>query len=313
MAYDNIISRSDAAALIPEEVSGRLLTGMVNESAALTLFPQIPVSRAQQRFPVLSALPTAYFVTGDTGLKQTTEAAWSNKYLDIEELACIVPIPENVLDDTDFDVWGMMRPLLEQAIGRTLDAAIFFGTNKPTSWPTAIVTAAVAAGNTYTIGTNNQAAGGYAQDISEGFALVEADGYDVNGIIAHRIWRGRLRGVRSTTGDQLSEVSPGEAYGTTIRFPMRGLWPAPTGAGNTSMIFGDFSEGILGIRKDFTYKVLDQAAIFDNTGTLIYNLPQQDMVALRVTFRVGWQVANVMNYDEPTEANRYPFGVLRAA
>ena len=27
--------------------------------------------------PVLSALPVAYFVNGDTGLKQTTEAAWA--------------------------------------------------------------------------------------------------------------------------------------------------------------------------------------------------------------------------------------------
>jgi hypothetical protein len=36
------------------------------------------------------------------------------------------------------------------------------------------------------------------------------------------------------------------------------------------------------------------------------------MVALRVVFRVGWQVANVINYDQPTDANRYPAGVLRA-
>ena len=27
---------------------------------------------------------------------------------------------------------------------------------------------------------------------------------------------------------------------------------------------------------------------------------------MRLTFRVGWQVANVANNDQPTEANRYP-------
>jgi hypothetical protein len=34
---------------------------------------------------------------------------------------------------------------------------------------------------------------------------------------------------------------------------------------------------------------------------------------VRLTFRVGWQVANLLNYDQPTEANRYPVGRLNLA
>lgn len=310
MPFDNIISRTDAGALIPEDVSTRLLTGMVNQSAALTLFPRVPMSRAQQRMPVLAALPTAYFVNGDTGLKQTSEQAWANKYLNVEELAVIIPIPENVLDDTEFDIWGSVQPNVEQAIGRALDAAIFFGTNKPASWPTDIVTAAVAAGNTYNRGTNNAAAGGIAQDISEIMALVEADGYDVSGMIANRSYRGRLRGARNAQGDHNPEVTATEAYGVTIVYPMRGQWP--TGSGSVEVIVGDFSEGILGVRSDFNWKLLTEAVIQDGSGAIVYNLAQQDMVAMRVTFRVAWQIANVINYDQLNEANRYPFGVLKA-
>ena len=44
----------------------------------------------------------------------------------------------------------------------------------------------------------------------------------------------------------------------------------------------------------------------------VVNLPQQDMVALRLVFRVGWEVANPINYDQQTEASRYPFAVLRS-
>jgi HK97 family phage major capsid protein len=73
MAYNNITSRTDAAALIPEEVSRELIRRTTDESAVLSLFRRVPVGRAQVRIPIISALPVAYWVNGDTGLKQTTE------------------------------------------------------------------------------------------------------------------------------------------------------------------------------------------------------------------------------------------------
>ncbi len=125
-----------------------------------------------------------------------------------------------------------------------------------------------------------------------------------------RTIKGRLRGARDTTGQKLLDITPTEIEGSRIVYPMRGLWP--TGSGAAELVAGDWSEGILGVRQDITYKVLDQAVIQDNTGAIIYNLAQQDMVALRVTARYAWQVANVLNRDQPIEANRFPFGVLRA-
>ncbi|NLV74050.1 MAG: hypothetical protein GXY52_05140, partial [Chloroflexi bacterium] len=41
------------------------------------------------------ALPTAYFVDGETGLKQTTKVEWANVMLSAEELAVIVPVPQS--------------------------------------------------------------------------------------------------------------------------------------------------------------------------------------------------------------------------
>lgn len=308
MPYDSVISRTDASALIPEDVANEILQKAPEQSAALSLFRNVRMSRNQRRLPVLSALPIAYFVNGDTGLKQTTEQAWDNKYLDAEEIAAIVPIPEAVLDDTSFDVWGEVRPKIEEAVGRALDAAVFFGTNKPASWPDAIVPSAVAAAHTVARGTNAAAAGGIAEDLNDLFSLVETDGYDVNGIAANRTYRGHLRGARDANGVKLDEVGPSEVYGVEVRYPLRGLWP--TGLSAAELIAGDYMEGIVGVRQDLTYKVLDQAVIQDNTGAIVYNLAQQDMVALRVVFRCAFQVANVINYDEQTEADRYPFAVL---
>jgi HK97 family phage major capsid protein len=309
VAYNNLISRTDVAALIPEEVSSKVLEGVVGQSAALSVFPRVTMSRAQQRLPVLSALPTAYFVNGDTGLKQTTEQNWANKYLNAEEVAAIVPIPEAVLDDSDFDAWGSVQPRLEESIGRVLDAAVFFGTNKPASWPTDIVSAAVAAGNTVNRGTNAAAAGGIIGDFSDVYGTVETDGYDPNALVAVRTIKARLRQVRATTGETLGDEDFAREIKQNVTFPMRGLWA--TASGSAEAIAFDRSEFMLAVRQDMTYKVLDQAVIQDNTGAIVYNLAQQDMVALRVVARFGWQVANIINYDQATEANRYPAGVLR--
>ena len=315
MPYNNIISRTDAAALIPEDVASEVIKRLPQTSAALALFRHVTMSRAQQRMPVMAALPVAYFVNGDTGLKQTTEAAWGNKYLNVEEIAAILPIPEAVLDDVAFDIWSEVRPFLAEAVGRTLDAAVFFGVNKPATWPTDIVASATAAGNVVTEGGSTPEEGGVVGDVSDLFSTVEAQGYDVNGIIAQRKFKGLLRQARSTTGEQLASTggdvgnATNQLYGVDVTYPLRGLWP--TGAGAAEMVAGDFTQGILGIRQDLTWKILDQAVLTDNAGVVQYNLPQQDMVALRVVARFAWQVA--VTPEPENVAGAYPFAVMKGA
>src|SRR5215831_14466679 len=166
MPYNSIISRTNTAALIPEEYSQEVLKRLPTASAALSLFRHVTMSRQQYRMPIMAALPVAYFVTGDTGLKQTSEQQWANKYLNAEEIACIVPIPEKVLEDAAFDIWTEVTPFVIEAIGRALDGAIFLGINKPGSWPAAIATVATEKGNTGVAPTATPAEGGIVGDIS---------------------------------------------------------------------------------------------------------------------------------------------------
>jgi HK97 family phage major capsid protein len=315
LAYNNIVSRTNAQALVPEVVSNEILGGLVNQSAALTMFRRVQMATNATRLPVLSALPTAYFVSPtDTGLKQTTEVAWANKYLNVEELAAIVPIPESVLDDAQFDVWGSIMPLLTDAIARTIDAAVFFGTNKPSTWGGAIVTDATTAGNVVnrSVGTARTDKAGLAGYFSDAMAQVEADGYTPDGIVANTTYRGMLRNTRDANGNLLAEVSPTGIYGLPVAYPMRGLWPA-SATGAAEAIVGDFSQAILGVRQDITYKLITEGVIQDGTGAIQYNLPQQDLVALRVVFRCAFQTANTINYDNPVAGSRYAFSVIKQA
>jgi len=312
VAYNNIITRPDAQALVPEEVVNSMLTGPADAGAVLSLFRRIPVGRNQVRFPVLSALPVAYWVTGtDTGLKQTTEVNWTNKYLNIEEMAVIMPVPDAVVADAEQNIWDQSVPHIMTAMNRLLDSAAFFGTNAPASFPTYISSAASSAGNTVTEGTA-ASGGGFMGDYDAALALLEADGFDSTGVVAAVSAKGKFRAARDTAGQRIdsNRISGNlmEIDGAPITYPMRGLFP--TGSGGIRLFVGDWSQFVVGIRQDITLDIFREGVIQDNTGAIVFNLMQQDMTAIRLTFRVGWQVSNLINFDQPTEANRYPVSRL---
>jgi len=305
-----LTSRTDVAALIPEDVVRDMMRTATTDSAVLTMFRRVPVARGQTRFPVLSALPISYWVTGDTGLKQTTEINWTNKFINIEEQAVILPVPDNVVADMEANIWDEAMPYLVEAFGRTLDATVFFGTNAPASFPTNISAAALAAGNTVTESAT-AAAGGFYGDFDAALGLLEADGFDASGVVAARSARGKFRAARNADGDRLDagrlSGSLTEIDGLPVAYPMRGLFPAGGVAGTSVRLFiGDWTQFVLGVRQDITMSVFREGVIQDGTGAIVYNLMQQDMTAIRLTFRVGWQVSNLINYDQANEANRYP-------
>lgn len=312
--YDNKIDRSGAEALIPEDASKDILQGIPQYSTIMQLATKAPnMSRKQRRIPVLSSLPTAYFVDGDVGLKKTSQAAWANKYFNAEELAVIIPIPEAVLDDTDYDIWGEIKPRIMEAFGVAFDGAVFFGTNAPASWPTNILTSATAAGNVVALGTGVDL---YDDLLGENgvISALEADGYMATGHVSAMQMRGKYRSLRDADGNPLFKptVQSSTTYeldGAPVMFPRNGVIDPAVAL----QFSGDFKQLLYAMRKDITYKVLDQAVIQDNTGAIVYNLAQQDMVALRAVIRLAWQVPNTINLVEKTEANRYPFAVLTPA
>ena len=296
------------------------------KSAALSLFPHVTMKRAQQRVPVLTQLPTAYWLAGasldarDRGMKQTTSVQWDNVYLNAEEMAVIVPIAKTLLDDLDYDFWTQVKPKVTEAFGVALDEAIFFGNGAPSTFPPAIVTAANSAGNLLVVGAT--AGKDFLDDINSAMGLVEADGYDVNGFWARKQVKAKLRGMRTTTnafilnGDDTgpqASVNTGSLFGEKIVFSNAGLVEYGTGATGYSMVMGDWTQGMLAIREDISMEMFDTGVITDNGSppTIQFNLLQQDMVALRVIARFAFAVPNPVNRQQPTTASRYPFAALQ--
>lgn len=317
--YNSLTDRADSAALTPED-SAELIGAIPESSAVATLARRLPnLSRKQRRIPVWETLPHAYFVNGDTGLKQTTDAAWKNTYLNIEEIATIVPIPEAVLDDAGYPIFELAKPQIVTAAGKLFDQAVLYGTSAPGTWPGGIVPGAVSASHDVTLGSVGDI---YDDVMGEGgiLNLVEEDGFFVNGHIASLGMKAKLRGLREKdasgnhTGqpifvqnmqDKTSYTLDGEA----LSFPRNGAVD-PT---ESLLISGDWTQLVWAIRQDITWKVLDQAVITDAENNIVYNLAQQDMVALRMVFRLGWALPNPINHVNTNDATRYPFAVLTPA
>lgn len=311
MAYDSLITRANAASLIPDEVSRQIIQSVPQSSAIMRLARKLPnMSRAQRRMPVLSGLITASFVTGDTGLKQTSSMSWEDVFINAEELAVIVPVPEAVLNDADYDIWGEVQPQIIAALGRAIDQAILYGTNAPTAWPDDLLTAATAAGHAVTLGTGVDI---YEDILGVGGTVskVEEDGFMVSGHIAALTLRAKLRGLRDLQGNPIfnrviQADTQYELDGAPVEFPTSGAMDAALAL----MFSGDFKQLVYAVRQDVTYTIAKEGVLQDNTGAITHNLFQQDMVALRAVIRLGWALPNPISLVNQDAATRYPFAVL---
>ncbi len=288
----NMISRESAEALISEQVAAGVFQDVPKTSVFMQLARKLPnMTGKQTRIPVLDMLPLAYWVSGDTGMKQTSRQAWDNVYLNAAELAVIVPLPEAVLDDADFDIIGEVLPRVYEAIGKRVDEAVIFGLNRPPEWQADIITRARQAGNNVSGATvDYDALLGTGGIISK----VEEEGFMVSGGIASMGMRAKLRGIVDDSGRPLFTTSmQGVAQyaldGAPLHFPLNGGFDGSV----AQLIVGDWSQAVYAIRQDLTVKILDQGIIQDPADqSIVYNLAQQDMIAIRVVFRMGWALPN---------------------
>lgn len=290
----NITNREAAEALIRQQIIDSIVQDAPKSSIVMQLGRRLPnMTSNQTRMRVLDTLPTAYWVDGDTGFKQTSMQAWDNVYINAGELAVIVPISEAVVADADTDLIGEITPRINESIGKRFDAAILFGENRPAAWQNDIITVARQAGNNVADTAEKDL---YDKIMSEGGLLnkVEEDGYAVNGAIAALGMRAKLRGLRTNDGlpifkSDMQGTTPYALDGAPMYFPENGSFDKTI----AQMIVGDFRQLVWAIRQDITVKILDQGVIQDPvTKAIQYNLAQQDMIAIRVVFRAGWALPN---------------------
>lgn len=295
----NMITKSDASALIPEQVFGEIFKEAQKYSKVLQLFRRLPnMTSDKMRLKVVDSLPVAYWVneSSNNGRKNTTKMAWDNVYLTAEELAVIIPIKDNVLNDADVDIWEQVKPELAKAIGKKIDQAVLFGVDAPTSFGNGIVPTILSKSKSVT------ETGHLYSDINNAMTKVEESGYEVTGLLGGVSLKGKFRMMTDTTGQPLNTTEIGSL---NRAFVDNGAWDKTV----ATLIAGDFNEAVYSIRQDVTFDVFKEGIIQNSDGSIAYNLMQEDMSAIRVVFRFGTAIPNPVNSLDGTET-RYPFAAL---
>ena len=296
------VSRTDLAGLIPEEEVREVFKGVEAQSAAMKLLYRLPnLSTKVSKLKVLDSLPVIYWQGADTARKQLTTQAWKNKFLTAEELAVIIPISKLALDDADYDIWGEIKPKVQEAISGKIDEAIFIGgSGVPSSFPKGLLEQAQEKGLVVAEDGTKK----FYQLVSEALGLIEDLGYDASAIIGGPSLKKSFRDMTDTTGQLITGSEIGSLSREVVK---NGSWDKS----KASFMVGDFKQFVYAIRQELEAKLFEDGVIQDpSTGAILYNLLQDDMAAVRFTFRMGWQAPNPINALAGDETLRLPLAVV---
>lgn len=289
------VTRADIEALIEEEYNHTLLNRATETSTVLRAFRTAPMGSKVQNLPALATLPEAKWVgeTAETRTKPSTKFSFENKVLTAAEVAAIIVLNEEDIEDATEDLLSNAAALGGQAIGKALDAAVLFGTNKPAAWTSAdLFAAATAAGNVFQVGTGTDDLVG---SIFQAAEAVDDSGANPDAFLARGGLKYKLANLRDGQNAPIYLPSLSQAPGSVDNVAGLDAYWNKNGAWDKSKalaMVADPSLALIGIRSDISVKFLDQATI---DGV---NLAENDQVALRFRARYAYVLADVVGSED---------------
>lgn len=284
MPYNSLTSRADAAGEVPQQVVEEIIGSVRTDSTLMALGHEVPTTTRDSVIPVLTQTPDAYWIDGDAGLKQTSKAVFTNTAITAAECAVIVPIPDSVIEDSEFALWETVKPLVSRAFARKIDKAALFGIDKPLGWGASLYEQAVAAGNTVTSTADPVA------DLLGAAEQVADEEYHPSGAVVRVGWE---YGAARSRSDAFTGSPVGEGQPFAMQVAGLPIFTGPCFFDRTAAeaIVADWSCAIYGIRRDLRFEIFNTGVLTDEQGNITLNLLSQDVSALRCTMRIGFLLA----------------------
>ena len=275
--------KDELSGFVPTEQATEIMKDVARGSSVLRLSKVSEMQSDTKKVPVMTEGPGAYWV-GEGERIQTSKAGWIYPELKAKKLAVIVPVTKEKLNDTTIGVFEELKEPIAEAFYKAFDAAAIFGTNSP--FAKNIMNSIETSGNKVELETNG--AGKLDLDVSDAMALVEDEGYDVNGFVAKNGIKNSLRKLRDANGNQLfvDGVNGKEFYSQPIEFSRNGAWDKT----QAEIIGADWDKSLVGIREGIEYEILKEATLqgtLDEDGKPI-SLAEQDMIAVKATMRLAY-------------------------
>lgn len=295
---------TDYANLVPREISSEVIKAATAGSAVLRHARVRQLSAGIQNIPVQSFVASAGFVNANGGQKPATDVEWTAASIVPEEIAATIAIPDDFIEDGQFPIWDEVQEDVVDAMAKTLDLAVLFGTGAPANFPTGGIL------NGLTAKQGSDGAGTDLYDaLNDAMADVEASGLIPSAAVGDVAASRYLRGLRDANGLPVftnpTAGTPGELLG--MPYSKAVYWDNT----DADYVVGDFSKLLVGIRQDIRIEFSKHGVLTDGAGAVTVSAFEQDMTLMRAYMRVG--VVAPKPKSRKAAGNVVPFATVKGA
>jgi len=220
--------------------------------------------------------------TEEAGTKPITTPAWSQKTVTLGKYTAIVPMTEEMIEDSAFDLFSMVSQQFATEYARIEDTLVF----------TDATTGIVAQGGTNVVRTDTTTISSITyNDLNEMIYGVPPKSMNGGRFFMNRAILGVIQRITTTDGFYIWQPNVnGAVAGTIWGYPVElveVMSSTLTESANTPyIIFGNLKFVVMIEKGGMKLKVLEEGLLEDEDNTE-YNLAQQDMIALRGVKRLG--------------------------
>lgn len=286
MAQD--ISTTTNGVVLPKDVSEQIIAETLQDSAIMQLATQTAIPSTGVTFQTITGEPTADWVS-ETELKPVGTHTFGSKSVTPYKMAVIEPFSAEFVRDKTA-LYNECVKRLPFALSKKFDQTVL-GTTAPGTGFDVL-------GDCTKVAIDKDA---YKAFVTIDGNIADADGM-MNGIALGAKGRSLLLAQTDEQGRPL--FTPGVESGQLGNILGAGVSVQKpiyvAGKPATVGIAGDFANAFYGISDAITISKSDQASLKLSDGTVLY-LFQQNMVAVRVEFTVGFYVRDKAQYNLLTD------------
>jgi HK97 family phage major capsid protein len=287
-----------------DDANGGYLVDSELASEIQRLATEYGIARREMRVETLSKnsleIPTALtdlsvFWTDERGVKSSSQPTFSRPELTLKKITSIIPLTDELLEDTEFDLFRYISDVVAEKMAQKEDLAFFCGDGSATYGSftgllnNTSVNEVVLTGSTFASVT--------ADDLLDMIDETHPGAISTGKFYGHRTIMSVLRQLKASTAGTYVYQAPSEKGPETVwGYPFVRVEAMPSisdsAEGTSFLLFGDLRKASwIGVKAGgMSMAIAKEATISNTANNGDIDLFRQDMTALRFVERIGYVV-----------------------